>query len=169
MTADVVTPAIRPMTTADLRRVLELERDLFTDPWPESLFHEELQHPEIALPLVAEVEGVLVGYAMLAWVYDEVHLENIAVDRAWQGRGIAQALLDDAFARAAARDLETMLLEVRSGNLRARRFYARNGFVELSVRRRYYQDPVEDAIVMSRSVVRAPDMDAPPRADERPA
>lgn len=142
------------MAAADLRRVLELERDLFTDPWPESLFHEELQHPEIALPLVAEVDGAIVGYAMIAWVYDEVHLENIAVDRAWWGRGIAQALLDDAFARAAERDLELMLLEVRSGNVRAQRFYERNGFERLSVRRRYYQDPVEDAIVMSRPVRR---------------
>ncbi len=140
------------MTATDLRRVLELERDLFSDPWPESLFHEELQKPEIALPLVAEIDGRVVGYTMVAWVYDEVHLENIAVDRAWWGRGIAQALLDDALARAAARQVDSMLLEVRSGNDRALRFYERNGFARLSVRRRYYQDPVEDAIVMSRSV-----------------
>lgn len=167
--SDHVAPAIRPMTSADLRRVLDLERDLFSDPWPESLFHEELQHTEIALPLVAEIGAVIIGYSMLAWVYDEVHLENLAVDRAWWGRGIAQALLDDAFARAAARDLDSMLLEVRSGNARAQRFYERNGFVRLSVRRRYYQEPVEDAIVMSRSVRRLPEPGAGLPATGTPA
>ena len=146
---------IRPMTASDVPAIALLEEEIFSDPWPESLFHGEVRRAS-ALTLVAETDGVLVGYAICGFVLDEAHVENIAVVDAWRGQGVAQSLFDALLATARARGARYLALEVRAENARAIRFYERNGFASVAVRRGYYRHPVEDAIVMLRRLDAGP-------------
>ncbi|HYF59775.1 MAG TPA: ribosomal protein S18-alanine N-acetyltransferase, partial [Burkholderiaceae bacterium] len=97
--------------------------------------------------------GGLLGYAIVMWLPDEVHLLNLSVDAPWQGVGLGAAMLDWLGADARARGALTMLLEVRPSNTTALRLYERKGFHRIGLRRRYYpahEGTREDAIVMVR-------------------
>ncbi|MBI3789827.1 MAG: ribosomal protein S18-alanine N-acetyltransferase [Gemmatimonadetes bacterium] len=141
--------AIRVATPADLDAVLAIEQASFSDPWTRGSFRSLLGGPHVYFP-VLEVEGVLAGYAIALFAADEGELANLAVAPAWRGRGLGERLLDDVLAVGGVRGVRTTWLEVRESNAAARRLYARHGFVETGRRRRYYDDPVEDALVLRR-------------------
>jgi ribosomal-protein-alanine N-acetyltransferase len=146
--------ALETMTRGHLREVLEIERAVFSDPWSLPSFEHEVKGGPVSLCRVARLwpEGGVVGY-FVAWrVEDEVHLGNIAVAPAHQGQGIGQELLDDLFTEASAGGGRVLTLEVRESNLAAQRLYLRNGFKPVALRRRYYPDNHEDAIVMMREL-----------------
>ena len=144
--------ALRSMTPADIKPVVALERTLFSDPWPEALFRDELRHAPLTHAIVADEGGEIVGYALCTFILDEAHLENLAVaPRRWGG-GVAQDLMAGVIAEAARRGARYLALEVRSSNARALRFYERNGFRQVAVRKGYYRRPPEDAIVMFLSL-----------------
>jgi tRNA threonylcarbamoyl adenosine modification protein YeaZ/ribosomal-protein-alanine acetyltransferase len=139
--------SIRPMTARDVPPVAVIEQTVFPDPWPESLFHGELEHPE-SHARVAEREGALAGYS-LAWLGGEVgHLGNLAVVSGQRRRGVAAALLDDLLTEAVRRSVRNLTLEVRVSNGAAQGLYRSRGFRLAGVRRRYYRDNGEDALVM---------------------
>lgn len=146
--------AIRPMTSADVDRVMELERAMFPkDAWSEELLRSELAEPTRRY-FVAERPGVsggggIIGYAGLRAVPPQGDVQTIAVEEAWWGRGIGAALLAELLEQARVRGVTDVFLEVRSDNPRARELYRRFGFAEIGMRRRYYRDA--DAIVMRRS------------------
>ena len=141
--------AIRPMLRADLQRVLSLERLIFPDPWPKSAFVEQFNNPDWD-GLVAESDGVIIGYACFLIAAGECHLANIAIAPASRRKSVAKQLLFRILDIAADHRCELIILEVRVSNSEAIAFYRRFGFEELYTRPKYYHSPPEDALVMQR-------------------
>lgn len=143
---------IRGMVTADLPRIMDIERASFPTPWTEGMFRQQLLLGDIAVNLVAEARRMVIGYAV-SWVAsDEIHLLSIAVAPSERRRGYASGLLGEVIRRGAKMGAGTVILEVRTGNAAAQKFYERRGFTVISIRRRYYADTGEDAIVMELDI-----------------
>ncbi|TDB73644.1 ribosomal protein S18-alanine N-acetyltransferase [Micromonospora sp. KC721] len=130
--------------------VLPIEVDLFgAEQWSASMFWNELANGHwyrVAL----DADGALLGYAGLAVQPDEAWVQNIAVRRDAQRRGVGRALLEELLGEAARRGVRTVLLEVAADNAPAQRLYATYGFEPIGVRRGYYQPSNTDALVMRR-------------------
>lgn len=140
---------IRQMTLDDLPEVARCEQELFSDPWPESIFHEDILSP-YSYPHVLEIDNNIVGYAVL-WVgVDEGHLTNIAVAKKYQRKSIAKCLLSYILRLAAEMGLTQVILEVRPSNTAAISLYESFGFDKLAVRKNYYRHPAEDCLVMRK-------------------
>lgn len=150
-----MTLVIEPMRREDLPEVLAIEVASFALPWTREMFESELTRGDIAESLVARLAeeqrpGPVAGY-LCAWVVgEEVHINNLAVGPQWRRRGIAAALLEAALERARARGARCAFLEVRVSNLAAQALYRRHGFEPAGIRKRYYDRPVEDALIMRR-------------------
>ena len=140
---------IRPMTEADLPRILELEQRCFPDPWTVGVFRSSMAD-ELELWLVCEQDGRILGYAGMQSVLDEGYIDNIAVCPAARRRGAASALLAAMETEAAARQLSFLSLEVRAGNAPAIALYTRFGFQLIGKRPGYYLRPKEDALIMTK-------------------
>jgi len=131
-----------------LSAVAALERQCFSDPWSVEMLRPEL--PDESHEFLLAVEGEeLLGYVGLMTVLDEGYLSNVAVSSAYRRQGIAEALLTALLARARARRLSFVTLEVRAGNTPAQTLYRKLGFQEVGVRRGYYEHPKEDAVLMT--------------------
>ena len=138
---------LRGMEPEDVPAAATIERLVFTDPWPESFFLGELSQ-RLVYARVAERDGGLAGYS-LAWLgAGSGHLGNLAVVPEQRRRGVARALLDDLFAEAERRRVESLTLEVRVSNFAAQALYRAHGFRMVGLRRGYYRDSGEDALVM---------------------
>jgi len=148
--ADRSPPAeIRRLLYTDLPQVIEIERRVFPTPWSLAMFVLELSKRS-GICLAAVSEQRLVGY-LICSRYDTVwHVMNVAVDMDRQREGLASALLAELYARADDPNAR-FTLEVRRSNLLAIRLYEREGFRTVGMRRRYYQDNGEDALVMWRT------------------
>jgi ribosomal-protein-alanine N-acetyltransferase len=143
---------VRAPRPGDLAEVMAMEDRCFGDPWSAEALEQELVPDRLRYPLIAEISGQVVGYLMAWKIVDQLHLLNIATDPEFQRKGVATALLLAAARRAAAWGLIEITLEVRESNLAARAFYARHGFLPRGLRRGYYVDNGEDAIVMTRRI-----------------
>ena len=146
---------IRPATAGDLDAVVELELTcLGADAWSRGLVEQGIA---AALPtvsyLVAEVDGVVVGHAVVSVAGDDAELQRIAVDGAYRRRGLAGELLTAVESRAAADGATRLLLEVREDNTTAAAFYESRCFVEVGRRRGYYRDGAA-AVVLGKEVDR---------------
>ncbi|MFN8543078.1 MAG: ribosomal protein S18-alanine N-acetyltransferase [Candidatus Binatia bacterium] len=140
---------LREMRREDLPAVLEIERRAFQQPWSRSFFEKELT-TVFARLVVAVEEGppaAIVGYTCRWRVTDEVHLLNVAVHPAARGQGLGRMLVDAVVDEGRSARARVVFLEVRAGNVAARRLYRHMGFLEIGVRRGYY-GPGQDAIVM---------------------
>jgi len=141
----------RAMTRADVDAVLAIECAAYRFPWSRANFIDSLIGGYLAEMLVDE-SGAPIAYYVAMTGVDEMHLLNLTVAPAHQGRGHAGTLLDSLLRHCAAAGAATLWLEVRTGNERARSIYRRRGFVDVGVRRGYYPAGAglrEDAIVMS--------------------
>lgn len=140
---------IRPMTDGDLDVVLAIERASFSSPWSRAMFGAELHENAFARFFVAEqgVPAEIVGYVGGWLILDELHILSVAVRPDLRQRGIALALLDRLF-QAGAVPVMKASLEVRRSNAAARAIYERIGFRRVGVRRGYYSEPQEDAVLM---------------------
>ena len=144
---------IRRLIYADLPQVVAIERRAFTTPWSLAMFVLELSKPS-GICLAAEVERELVGY-LICSRYDTVwHVMNVAVDTDRRRRGIATALISALLERVG--DDAQITLEVRKSNTGAIVLYEQFGFRAAGVRRRYYADNGEDAVIMWRSNMAPP-------------
>ena len=143
---------IGTLTIARIDEVLEIEKLSFSDPWSREMFRSELEVGGGTYARMAERDGRLLGYSLAVLVADEAHLGNLAVHPDARGAGVGQALLDDLLAVSEKRRATRLTLEVRESNHGARKFYYRNGFIDVAIRKNYYRNPVEDAIVMLRSL-----------------
>lgn len=174
---------LRPMLPADLEAVLALEHELFPeDAWSPEMFADEVSQPaEARLYMVAERgpvghqadeepaglpgpagHGGLAGYAGMMFVPGgSADVLTIAVAADCWGRGIGSALLEALVGAARRRRCREVFLEVREDNPRARGLYLRRGFVEIGVRRGYYQPANVDAIVMRKDLEQAEDKVTP--------
>jgi [ribosomal protein S18]-alanine N-acetyltransferase len=142
---------IRNMTAADVATVVAIERASYSVPWSEVTFRGLLRR-EDADTVVATLGNAVIGYAVLWSVLDQAELGNVAVSSAARCGGVGERLVREMIARAAARGVREVFLEVRPSNHVARRLYERLGFLQVGRRRNYYQQPVEDALVLRRPV-----------------
>lgn len=138
---------LRPFEHADVPAVTEIERRVFGDPWSDAFFHAELDLGQVHAR-IAEVGGALAGYS-LAWLGSgEGHLGNLAVVGEARRRGVARALIEDLLERARECGVRQIALEVRVSNFAAQALYRGHGFRLVGLRRGYYRDNGEDALVM---------------------
>jgi [ribosomal protein S18]-alanine N-acetyltransferase len=141
---------LRRLDARDLDTVEVIERASYPTPWSRSMFAAELRKPS-ALALGAYLEtGELVGYAFVSRYVDAWHVMNVAVAPEHRGRGIATVLLERLFEVTAGDPRRGYTLEVRVSNATAIRLYERLGFQSRGVRRGYYTDNREDALIMWR-------------------
>lgn len=138
-----------PMDRSHLAGVAELERMCFSAPWNEAMLEEELYN-DTASFIVAEVEdGQVLGYAGLHVILDEGYIDNVAVRPTCRRQGIADRLLD-VFCRFGQANLAFLTLEVRPSNTAAVALYEKHGFREAGRRKDYYENPKEDALLLTR-------------------
>ncbi|MEW6412530.1 MAG: ribosomal protein S18-alanine N-acetyltransferase [Candidatus Zixiibacteriota bacterium] len=143
--------AIRDMVLADIPRVMELERAIFPDPWSVAAFKQQVTEKDWG-GLVAESDGMVIGYACYYMVAGEAHLTNIGVEPNYRRKSVAKQLLDNILQFVADNECEYIFLEVRPSNSGAITFYEKFGFDVLYRRPNYYRKPVEDALVMGRYI-----------------
>jgi ribosomal-protein-alanine N-acetyltransferase len=149
---------VDPMTLDDLPRVREIEQDAFTSPWPRDAYRAEVEENQAACYLVArDDEDRVVGFAGMWVIFDEAHITTIAVDRRRRGQRIGERLLLALIDRALRRGARWMTLEVRPSNAVALVLYRKFGFRDVALRKRYYSDNGEDALVMWSGNLRDPE------------
>lgn len=138
----------RRMTLADVPQVHAIEEKTFPTPWSYQSFVDEMTTNKCARYVVAEEAGRVIAYAGAWLVFDEGHITNIAVEQSARGRGVGTAVTRALMQYASNMGVSYMTLEVRRSNLAAQRMYRALGFIELGVRKRYYEDNGEDAYLM---------------------
>jgi [ribosomal protein S18]-alanine N-acetyltransferase len=144
------------MRRRHLRGVMAIERQAYARPWSPNLFVAEITEPNNRHYLVARIDKEVTGYAGLICYGDEAHITNIAVDPMLQGHGIAHRLLYEQLLAAERMGGTAVSLEVRVTNWRAQRVYGRFGFHPVGIRRNYYAELHEDALIMWTDDIRTP-------------
>jgi [ribosomal protein S18]-alanine N-acetyltransferase len=147
---------LRRLTLVDLAAIERIERRAYPTPWSRSMFAGELaKSSSICLGAVdTDAAEILVGYLIISRYADAWHVMNVAVHEDYRGHGIATRLLNELFELTAGDDRRGYTLEVRVSNHGAIRLYEKLGFVARGVRRGYYTDNREDALIMWKDPVR---------------
>lgn len=140
--------SFRKMTTEDVDAVYEIEKLSFTLPWTKEAFYNEMNINEHAYYVIAETEEGIVGYCGMWLVMDEAHVTNIAIHPDHRGKKLGGGLMEAAIKVAKAQGAVLMTLEARVSNTVAQNLYRKLGFKNGGIRKRYYTDNYEDAIVM---------------------
>ena len=140
--------AIRPMKDSDIDAVLEVERFAFVTPWSRSAFEQELNDNQLARYFVVENNDTVIGYAGMWLVIGEAHITNIAVQADYRRLGVGRLLMLHLINYACGLGIGSMTLEVRVSNDAARKLYASLGFQEKGLRKNYYSETHEDALVL---------------------
>lgn len=138
---------IRRMTMEDVDGVAAVEAATFPTPWSRDAFVSEMKNVA-ARYLVAEKDGVIIGYAGAWIILDESHITNIAVLDGHRGQGIGRKLTHGLLQYLSNLGAAYATLEVRKSNVVAQSLYVSLGFIKLGVRKRYYEDNGEDALIM---------------------
>ena len=120
----------------------------FTVPWPEEAFYNDITNNRFAIYLLMELEKDIAGYCGMWLVLDEAHVTNVAILPEYRGRKLGGALMEKMMLLAKDSGAKTMTLEVRVGNEVAKSLYKKMGFQEGGIRKNYYTDNQEDALVM---------------------
>ena len=140
---------IIPMNEGHVAQVAALEKRCFSDPWSENSVASELENP-LSLWLIAEEDGAVCGYVGSQTVLDETDMMNIAVRPDCRRKGIAAALIAELVSRLKARGSRILRLEVRESNLPAIALYKAMGFTQLGLRKNYYRNPKENALILGK-------------------
>jgi ribosomal-protein-alanine N-acetyltransferase len=143
---------IVPMEEHHLDEVVQIEQGSFPTPWSKEAYYKEIKENSFAYYYVYLVEEQVVGYAGMWIIIDEAHITNIAVHPKFRGQKIAQALLINLMQRAIGLGAEQITLEVRPSNKVAQRVYGKLGFCPVGIRKGYYTDNKEDAIIMWKNL-----------------
>lgn len=138
---------IRSMKIDDVDEVYKVEEDCFVDPWSKDSIRKELKN-DLARYLVAEIDGKIVGYVGVWFVVDEGHITNVAVHSDYRGKKIGDRLVKEMVELCKENNLVAMTLEVRTSNTIAQNLYRKYGFKMGGIRKEYYSDNKEDAIIM---------------------
>ena len=141
---------IEPVTVSDLDAIHEIESASFPSPWRREFFASELV-ADWRFNLVARREGIVIGYLFAMWLFDEMHVNKIAVIDGERRKGIAGMLMARCLEFARSHDVKAISLEVRQSNRGAQDFYRDLDFRSTYIRPRYYPDG-EAAVVMTREV-----------------
>jgi ribosomal-protein-alanine N-acetyltransferase len=142
---------IRDATAEDINQILEIEEYCYDNPWPREAFEEEIENQELGIGVVAEDDGIIVGFFTGLVVAGELQLHNIAVHPDYRGQGIARALMETVDQYGVERNCDRVLLEVRKDNEIANRLYLSLGYEEAGDQEIYY-GPSEDANLYSKSL-----------------
>jgi ribosomal-protein-alanine N-acetyltransferase len=139
---------IRPAERRDISELLFIEESQFPEPWTRRILLDEITNTETRRYTVAVQNKRIIGYLGVMFVLDELHINTIGTLPGEEGRGIASSLLDDAWADAKVRGLKRATLEVAVSNERAIALYYRYGFAPVGVRKNYYEQINEDALIL---------------------
>ena len=137
-----------PMDKSHIAEIAQIERECFSDPWSEASLTEELYNPLASFIVAQRPDGAVLGYAGLHVVIDEGYIDNVAVREDYRGNGIADDLVD-VFVRFGREHLAFLTLEVRPSNEPAIQLYMKHDFAQVGRRKNYYENPREDAIIMT--------------------
>jgi len=132
----------------DLEQVYEIEVDSFSIPWTKEDLHKDVCMNNLSIYLVAVSEDKIIGYAGMWHVVNEGHITNIAVSKPYRKVGVGQLLIEGLEHIARQRDMIGITLEVRMNNMPAQRLYMKNGYKVEGIRKNYYADTKEDALIM---------------------
>lgn len=139
---------IEIMKMKDLDDVMEIEQRCFTTPWSRYSFTCELKDNQFSHYIVAKVDGKTVGYGGMWIVLNEAHVTNVGVLPEYRGEGIGELIMRSLMAIAKKHGADKMTLEVRKSNYVAQNLYSKLGFEPRGIRRGYYIDNKEDAVIM---------------------
>ncbi len=146
---EIKTTTYRKMTIEDIDQVLLIEEEAFTLPWTREAFEHEMSTNLYSYYLVAETEEKdIVGYCGMWIVMDESHITNVAVAERMRGHKIGEGLMREAIRVVKEQKVVLMTLEVRVSNIVAKNLYYKLGFQDGGIRKNYYTDTQEDALVM---------------------
>jgi ribosomal-protein-alanine N-acetyltransferase len=145
------------MRRRHIRAVMAIERQVYPRPWSPSLFLSEIHAGRTRTYLVAIQDRAVIGYGGVMCYAEEAHITTIAVDPEHHRRKIGTRLLYELIVEARAMGAASVSLEVRMSNWGAQRMYGRFGFRPVGVRKNYYQETSEDALVMWADDIRTPD------------
>lgn len=143
---------IKPYKSEYANQVYEIEKRSFSSPWSESIF-EKLNNVPCIRFFVAVENDKIVGYCGLNHVVDESQIINIAVCPDNRNRGIGDMLMNKMIDYALKNSIVILMLEVRQSNVSALSLYKKYGFYEVGVRKGYYKDPLEDAVLMNKDLL----------------
>ena len=138
---------IRRMNEIDIDGVLVVEEHSFTTPWSRAGFVAEMKN-ELSHYLVMIESGKVIGYAGMWVIVDEAHVTNVAILSEYRGQKLGEKLMNELIQHAKIRGAVSMTLEVRMTNTAAKALYEKFGFVSRGIRRNYYTDNQEDAVIM---------------------
>jgi ribosomal-protein-alanine N-acetyltransferase len=142
---------VRRMRKTDLKEIVALENEIFSDPWSYQAFQSDLENG-MAYPIVSLAEDTLVGYASLYVVAGEMQIGNLAVAPSCRRKGIARNMMHEIINIARKFDCACIYLEVRESNYQARNLYGSCEFKVIGQRNGYYRNPSENAILMAREL-----------------
>ena len=137
------------MNESHVAQVAELEKICFSDPWSENSVASELKNP-LSCWLVAEEDSAVAGYIGSQTVVDESDMMNVAVHPDHRRKGVAEKLVMELVEALKKRDSRCLTLEVRASNEPARALYEKLGFVQVGLRKNYYRNPREDALILRK-------------------
>ncbi len=143
---------IRCMDLNDIDQVVTISQMIFAVPWKKEDFQYELTTHPSALYYVIENQDEILGYIGMWHFYEQAQIATFGIHKDYQRQGLGQMLLSYTIEQARKRDVETLSLEVRQSNIKARTIYEKNGFVDAAIRKNYYQDNHEDAILMIKEL-----------------
>ena len=150
---DIVSEAtIRPMIKSDLKQILEIETNSFPTPWSLALFQREMEL-DFSYIFVLDINGEIIGYMNYWLIVGEVHIMSIAVKESYRRTGVGSYILQHSLDEARLKGGVYAYLEVRAGNPAGHALYQKNGFELVGIRRGYYTDTKEDALIMARELV----------------
>ncbi len=148
---------VGPMRRRHLRAVLRIEQQVYPRPWSLGLFMSELGYGPSRVYVTARVGSTVVGYGGLMLVVDDGHITTLAVDPRWHRHGIGTRVLHTLAVAGIARGAKNLTLEVRVGNEAAQGLYRGFGFAPAGIRKGYYVESNEDALIMWANDVDTPD------------
>lgn len=142
---------VAPMTYDDIPEVADVERQCFSDPWSEQAFEDEMKNP-LAVYFTIKENGRCIGYCGFWNVSGEGGITNVAVAQEYRKKGAGTMLIQKMIETAVALDLSILTLEVRSSNTAAQRLYEKHGFEKIGIRPNYYNNPRENAWIMTKNM-----------------
>lgn len=143
---------IREMIESDVNEFAQIDKECFAVPWSEQAFSDEYNN-DIAIYFAAECDGRCIGYAGFWNVSGEGDITNIAVINDFRRQGVGSMLLEAVIEKSAKLGISILTLEVRNSNMSAQGLYKKYGFEVIGLRKRYYSDNNEDALIMTKTII----------------
>ena len=141
---------IRKATVEDIYQIMEIEAESFSTPWSYEALETELTKNFLAEYVVIVYKNIVIGYGGVWIIYDEGHVTNIAVRKDYRGKGIGSLIVGSLVKICDSKNVKKITLEVRKSNLTAQNLYWKHGFEKEAIRKGYYKDDNEDALIMNR-------------------